>query len=186
MNQKGLDIRERQRIPCPRCGANNFPGQVRCWQCGASLPPPEEIGAASAPATPPRGSVPPPVPTRPSRRSRTGLWVLLAAALILACAIPLFLRSVRTGAARSASEQAELQRLRQQMLRGDELPGSQPAEPLEQNSVEARARRELDRLRQEAGLANPPADSSGQVHLQTGGSLSADEWQRAQRALTRP
>ena len=32
-----------QRLACPRCRANNFVGQAQCWQCKASLPPPEAV-----------------------------------------------------------------------------------------------------------------------------------------------
>ena len=32
-----------QRLACPRCHANNFVGQAQCWQCKASLPPPEAM-----------------------------------------------------------------------------------------------------------------------------------------------
>ncbi len=32
-----------QRLACPRCRANNFVGQAQCWQCKASLPPPEAM-----------------------------------------------------------------------------------------------------------------------------------------------
>ncbi len=36
------------RISCPRCRANNFPGQPQCWQCRAPLPPPETLAASAA------------------------------------------------------------------------------------------------------------------------------------------
>src|SRR5215470_777064 len=43
------------RIPCPKCGANNFLGKTNCWQCGGSLPPPETFA-------PPVYTPPPPTP----------------------------------------------------------------------------------------------------------------------------
>src|SRR5690349_10083824 len=39
-----------QRVPCPKCKANNFLATTNCWQCGSSLPPPEAFGAAPQPA----------------------------------------------------------------------------------------------------------------------------------------
>src|SRR5207249_3799981 len=33
------------RIVCPRCRANNFAGKTHCWQCSATLPPPESASA---------------------------------------------------------------------------------------------------------------------------------------------
>src|SRR5438094_785724 len=48
------------RIPCPKCRANNFLGQTNCWQCGSSLPPPDSVGSpARAPQNPQPAYAPP-------------------------------------------------------------------------------------------------------------------------------
>ncbi|HET6455908.1 MAG TPA: DUF4190 domain-containing protein [Armatimonadota bacterium] len=46
------------RIPCPQCGASNFPTSATCWQCGRAL---------RAEAQPPPGGtpIPPPAPGQP-------------------------------------------------------------------------------------------------------------------------
>jgi hypothetical protein len=49
------------RIPCPKCRSNNFPGQTNCWQCGASLPPPNVFAPPvyTPPQPPAAGAIPP-------------------------------------------------------------------------------------------------------------------------------
>src|SRR5437667_2351552 len=67
------------RIPCPRCRANNFLGQPTCWQCGGSLPPPEALGAATvSPAY---------SPYLQPKRSSLGIWIPLACILLLVAAV---------------------------------------------------------------------------------------------------
>ncbi len=46
-----------QRLACPHCHANNFVGQMQCWQCKGSLPPPEATRSVT-PNTP-AASTPP-------------------------------------------------------------------------------------------------------------------------------
>jgi len=181
MTPGGLDIRSHRRIRCPRCGSNNFPGRPRCWQCGASLPPPEDApdgpDALPAPAAIAPGRTPP-------RRDllRSALWA--AAALLVLGGVVLVARNLRPAREAAGSrEQAELRAIERQMLHRGDLPG--PDAPAT-DPVEARARRELERLRREAGLSTPPTDQAGRVHLGTGGTISAEEWSRARRALSAP
>ncbi len=51
------------RIPCPKCRSNNFFGQTNCWQCGASLPPPDMLAPPvyTPPQPPAPGAIPPAV-----------------------------------------------------------------------------------------------------------------------------
>jgi hypothetical protein len=48
----------------------------------------------------------------------------------------------------------------------------------------AAAKAEMDRLRTQYGIT-PPADSKGEVHLQSGGTLTKDQYQKALDSLQR-
>ena len=55
---------------------------------------------------------------------------------------------------------------------------------LDPDSPEAKAQRELKRLREKAGIsAPPPTDANGNVHLQGGGTLTREEWEKAQNSV---
>ncbi len=187
MTQGGMDIRTARRVACPSCRSNNFLGRPQCWQCGASLPPPEAAApTAAAPAAAQPAFAPAQASPTPSPARRVGVIVGGAAACILVGLTGAVMVSGRShpssgGNRAVAAQQAELERMRQQMLHGSDLP--QPSSATSSDPTQAAARREIDRLRREAGMADPHADSSGQVHLQGGGSMSADEWRKTQRAL---
>jgi hypothetical protein len=54
------------------------------------------------------------------------------------------------------------------------------------NSLEARAKREMEKLQRQHGLNPPPVGPDGRVHLQSGGSLSQQEYDRLRRTLEPP
>lgn len=191
------------RIGCPRCRANNFPGKMHCWQCGGSLPPPEAVGQpAPAPvhyaqqplpdtqyptpnAYPPAGYAQYP-PLRPSRR-----WFLAPLAFLLVAAIlgGLFFFAFRSRARQTLGplEQAPktfgdyANRLRREGGLGDTGANDSETDP-----TISQARREIERLSGQAGAYAPPVSQDGKVHLQRGGSISPEEYERARRSLGSP
>lgn len=81
------------RIPCPRCQANNFPSSDVCWQCGQPLhqqqdQPPAQPPPEPGPPQPPGGYQPSP-PYTPQKPADTGqIYVILgfvSAAVGLLC-----------------------------------------------------------------------------------------------------
>jgi len=75
------------RIPCPHCGASNFPTSATCWQCGRALraeaQPPQGV------PPPPPGQVPPPYPPPPSGDSAT-IFIVLGFVFALLFCCPIF------------------------------------------------------------------------------------------------
>jgi len=157
------------RLVCPRCGANCMLGQDRCWRCGGSLPPPEAV-------------VRPPVLHGQGRRGAPGLRlipvvVVVVAVVVLGLSAAAWLRSRRAGPAsdiRSLSAEIEA-------LRAGRPAAVRAEEPLSPEAEEAR--RTIERLQRQHGLTPPPADAEGRVHLRSGGTMRAEEWQRYRDAL---
>jgi len=55
---------------------------------------------------------------------------------------------------------------------------------LDPNSAEAQARRELNRFYEKTGVAPPPpTDAEGNVHLQGGGTITWEQWEKARESL---
>jgi len=54
------------RIPCPSCGAENFPSSATCWQCGAVLQTNANGQSGPPPGAPPPGGSYNPPPSPPS------------------------------------------------------------------------------------------------------------------------
>lgn len=82
---------ESDRIPCPKCRANNFPTSAVCWNCGQPLHPQQE-GAPEEPAAPPQAG-----PESPStcQANNTDTLVILGfimagLAFIACCCSPIF------------------------------------------------------------------------------------------------
>ena len=65
-----------------------------------------------------------------------------------------------------------------------ENPSASPAGPTEDSPEIAAAKSELERLRKKHNL-DPPTDASGDVRLQTGGSISTEEYRKALDSLNR-
>lgn len=167
-----------ERIVCPRCRANNFPGAPRCWQCSASLPPPEalqDVGPSGMADIP---HVPPPI----SRRPPTLAIVVAVLALVLMALSIVAVR--RLSADRAERRMAELEALKQRLMqeRGRLTPRGEASEDLD--PTEEQARREIRRLERQLDQM-PFGGGGGDVRLRTGGSMSAQEYERWRRELRR-
>jgi len=173
---------------------------MRCWQCGNSLPPPEAMGQPARPVgfAPPQAGLgaaptaqsPPPnaysydvIPARRSSRWLTILPVALLFVIVLGVLFAIALRS-RSGKSMvpgldDAQEKvnAYADRLRRE-LQGVESD-SDADDPLT-----SQVRREIKRLSGQIGAAAPPADSQGNVHLRTGGTITREEWERARDSVS--
>ena len=172
------------RIACAHCRSNNFVGAANCWHCGKPLPPPE-VFASSV-----HGSSQALV--QASNRSNNKLvWFILP--LVLAFGLGALIAR-RPGPVTTPSSKIDGRRELSHSI-GDDgplvdgasrqgRPGSE-TQVLQGSSdpVESQARRAIDRLSVQAGAAAPPADQDGSVHLQTGGSISREQWEKAQESV---
>jgi len=202
-----------QRIPCPRCQSNNFPGHTNCWQCGATLPPPES--ALPTPKLQPPtlnaqrstlNALPPPVPpgsaamySFPGAVPRSGfnwfylrLGILAVTLLGMLAAATYYANLGRTatnidsGTQQAIDQMEQMNRSMGQMIDQSQQSISSPA-AMDPNSVESQAKRELERLQRQHGVtAPPPVSPDGRVRLQSGGTLNPEEYDRARRALQNP
>ncbi len=200
-----------QRTPCPKCRANNFSGQTNCWQCGSSLPPPEAVGAATptpypqpAPQRPaenpaslaPAPFVQPPAYFSPPVRSGVGLglriaiWAVLLIPILAAGAYMAFQRRAIGGVDSQAQAAIEAnEKLMREFGQQVRQSGSGTSDPdvLDPNSPTAQARREIKRLEEKGVIPTvPPTDAEGRIHLQSGGTISPEEWRRARESLGNP
>ncbi len=158
-----------ERIRCPSCGANNFPGVSHCWQCGVPLPPGLGHGTFShvQPARSPR---------------RLPLIIPVLALLALAVMGVLILRStLRARVAGGPLSAQEMRDLEQRLLRRSELE-SRPA-PSGPDALEAQARRELERLKRQAGILEERQGGAVRPPAGPGMRISPEEWERAGRDL---
>lgn len=181
-----------QRIPCPRCRANNFLGTTHCWQCGGSLPPPEVVGQVTMPVPAPPPSAhpspntyyPPPYDAAAVRRSSRRLMLIPLVFLLVIGLGALFVIAFqsRHGAVMPGLDDAQARmnayadRLRREM--DDSTAESGDIDPLT-----AQARREIERLSEQVGGLGPPSDPQGRVHLRSGGTISREQWERARDSL---
>jgi hypothetical protein len=173
------------RIPCPRCRANNFPGKPNCWQCGGSLPPPEALRQAAGPP-PPQGYPQPMFHPPFSGGRKRASWIVVVPVLLILLFVTggLFAYVARMRTANPGSGLDALQALRKQMEGriqqevSRDAESSEPDDPLEQ-----RAKRELGRLYEKRGYTPPPADADGNIHLRTGGTVTQEQWNRALDAV---
>ena len=191
------------RVACPRCRANNFAGKTQCWQCAATLPPPEAVTpagrstvggapahrpAAQHAAVPPGFGPPPSMAADPATGAFVRKWGMspgTAAALVaiglgaflLVWTVGGYLRggapSVRSGPAPAAQTAPPVAR--------DE-PAVQPADDSADPIVEE-SKRFIDRESRHAGLPEPPAASDGRVYLRGGGSITGEQYRDAQRRV---
>lgn len=197
------------RIACPRCRANNFVGQAQCWQCRASLPPPEAVLPQAFPAARPTAPAHPPTPRQaappsglsPKAASRIiavciGLIAFFSVVLAMqrrqetpqAVAVPAPARTIpalpEVGAESRPLTAPEAQRA---------VIGPMPQSPLAlpapslQSEVPplplmARpAQEQMRKMTSETGVQ--PGDLGAQVPLQGGGSLTREEYNAAVRKL---
>lgn len=175
-----------ERVRCLRCGANNFPGQAQCWQCRASLPPPEEVGI---PARPQPQTFAPLAPAPP--RWRAGMLLRLALVGILCAAFAVTLQVWWPGRAEKAdraympSPTVVPASRESGAVRMDTGPAWDPSVSAENDPVAAEARRALERAHRELSLPidGSTRDPQERYSLRGGGSLRAEDVERAQRAL---
>ncbi len=171
------------RIACPRCRANNFVGQAQCWQCHTPLPP-----AALVPAS----------PIAPVSTWRPDVRILLPVVAVVTFGIVWFLVGRSQSPERSAPVSLPPQTLSSENSRSrpDAVPAlpqentssaaqtNTPTAPTDSDPLTSQAQREVERARREVGLPpSAPADPNGRVHLRGGGTISAEEWEEAQRKL---
>ena len=143
-----------ERIRCRRCGANSFPGSQACWNCGASLPPPEETSISDVvePGQPVPQRISPQVGTH-----RNAVIVIVVAAVLLAAMYLFVHRIAQSGVeARQAQLRALQQRLMRERLGGaGRIPMAPTTDP-----TEAQARRELERLQRQLDTMPMPGPGS--------------------------
>ena len=194
-----------QRLTCPRCRANNFVGQAQCWQCKASLPPPEAVNTPSAllqnvnaqanwqavngfhPAQEAQ-----PQQSRSRRGSKTPL--VMAGALITASLVVWFVfhRAAPAVNPRGLSLPPGVSAEGTQgVLPEGILPGShdvrlaQPERdpiPPSFDPTEEAARRAVQRAIPRLGLP-PGAGSDGTVHLRNGDTISREQFEATKEKL---
>lgn len=73
------------RIPCPHCGASNFPTSAACWQCGRAL----RVESQPPEGQPPPPGQPPPYQPAPSGGSAT-IFIVLGFIFALLFCCPIF------------------------------------------------------------------------------------------------
>ena len=197
------------RIVCPRCRSNNFAGKTHCWQCNASLPPPESVAAAPAP----RGSaanamhaanvIAGPAVQRattsqsashqhpieiargyPVPAGHTSIGKGTLAAMVLAVgAIAIILVWLIMGRLHGDSETAHPVSSKPTAIAApsdSSAPSTSPAQE-ESDPLVAESKRFIERESRHAGLPEPPVSDDGQVHLRSGGSISAERYREVQR-----
>jgi len=144
-----------RRIRCPACQANNFLGRDRCFRCGGSLPPPEEIAAdTSLPSQRPRVAGQS-AASQPAL-CRAGTWRTLrdsrsftAAAIMGVVVVGLFtlmlLALWRYTTPSPEREALRLNAIKERLMRERGLAGP-AANTSSSDPLEEQARRELERL----------------------------------------
>jgi len=101
----------------------------------------------------------------------------------------LFMTAFRSkGQAPVSDLQSQIEALKarqgEMMKQGASSQGTSDINTLDPDSPEAKAQRELKRLREKAGMsAPPPTDANGNVHLRGGGTLTREEWEKAQNSI---
>lgn len=168
------------RTVCPKCRANNMPGQTNCFQCGSSLPPPEPASLPIAPDAraqyhnAPPASFPRP-PFAVPRRSPWEAIVICAAVLAVVCGSALLFAARRPNLRQSAAMSAGMQAAELDQLRRAHGLGPTASST---GSGDDSTRRELDRLREKYGLntGNPHNPNDGSAP--NGGAITFDQYRR--------
>jgi hypothetical protein len=181
-----------ERIPCPRCRANNFLGQTHCWQCKSSLPPPDATAYPARPVSAPSGypvAAPVGYPAShyvvPARRVN---WLPVAFVALLVCGGVLYMALSRAKSPESRSPERRQPRVAQPAASDEPRTiwvTGPPSQIPDNDPVTDEARRAVERASRELDLPPPNAarDTDGRIRLRSGGVLSEEEWQRARRKV---
>ena len=191
---------DQQRIFCPRCRANNFLGQTNCWQCGASLPPPEAGAYVPSPANilrgapmqpsqipvqhPPQWQANPNPPFDTSSSSNRKIWFVVIPVILVLIGVIFYLMSMLNSKKAGPTDDlhAQIERLKQQE-KGMMDNRNKPTGTDEVDETTQAAKREIQRLREKQGLTAPNPDADGSITLQTGGKITSEDWDKARRSL---
>jgi hypothetical protein len=126
-------------------------------------------------------------PYRPARKS--GAWmVVVPIVLILAVAGGGLLYAVSRSGPKSpeaAKTQDLIRQLDQLKSQYGNAPSSAPTDGPVDPDVAA-AQRAIDNFRREHPDMAPPTDAQGNVHLQAGGTITREQWERARSAIAKP
>lgn len=175
-----------ERIPCPRCRANNFLGQTHCWQCKSPLPPPEAVRGPAYPVAP----TPQSYAYAPAPRSRSfPLLPFVGIVLLVFGGALYFVFQNRSKTTETTTRSRRLPdaaaRVEQPGVIMDTGPAFDSSVSAENDPVAAEAKRAVDRARGELALPPPNAqrDENGRYRLRSGGAISQEEWERARRSI---
>ena len=94
-------------------------------------------------------------------------------------------RNIDSDTAKAIQQMEQMNRSMEQMIDQSQPSISSPT-AMDPDSVEAQAKREMERLQREHGVRTPPLGPDGRVHLQSGGALTPEEYDNARRALRNP
>ncbi len=115
------------------------------------------------------------------------MWVLMILPALLAAGW--YAKTHATGTAIDAQKEAAI-KMQEELMKGlDERIKASREQPsgassLDPSSPEAQARRELKSIYEKTGVgAAPPTDAEGNVHLQGGGTISKQQWEKARQSL---
>lgn len=164
---------------CPRCGTAAPLDAAFCGSCGrqyrtqfaspALVQPPAE-SAQAQPGTEIASAAPP-------QTRQPGVWpaVVLAAAVAFSSVLWLGLsrrpRAPQASGAGAPSPTASAQ------------PAREAASPALQDPIRETARQEVEKARDEGIVPAAPPTADGRIHLRSGGTISRDEWDAAQRKV---
>jgi hypothetical protein len=111
--------------------------------------------------------------------------VLLLAAVVGALFVAAASRRKPAGPADNLQAQIEALKKQQSDMMGQGAPGISDVNALDPDSTEARAQRKLDSLLEKQRSLMAPGSGPGPIHLQGGGTLTREEWERARKAAER-
>jgi hypothetical protein len=182
---------DRRRVSCPRCRANNFVGQAQCWQCHASLPPPEAMQAPPPSAYPQAGFASAPIARQSD--SRSGLYGVIGVLVVCLIGLGIFiLRPKPTETASRDWRQSEQAMIKEaENFDSDQPRLSLPSDPMLDaqtrgqtagDATVSEAQRVLERERANLGVA-PTSGGSGDIRLRSGGSISREQWDDVSRRV---
>jgi hypothetical protein len=168
---------------CPRCGAVAPLDATFCGQCGrqyrTQFVPPTDGAFHAAPA--PVYNAPPPdfTPRTPS------VWMLRAvqgAVAALVCIAVLAFSGVFRHDGKNAGPAMTSAPAAPQSAVPATDQSAEVRKALSNDPIDSEARRVVDRESQKLNLP-PPVSADGKVHLRSGGTISQEEWNAANRKL---